>query len=54
MKKEYSKPHLLVHGSVEMLTLGSQGHHDPKALEGNDGCGMGMGQCYDGRTKHCS
>ena len=51
MKKEYSKPQLLIHGSVEELTLRGT---DPKPDVGNDGCGIGQGQGYDGRVRDCS
>lgn len=54
MKREYTTPRLHVHGSVEELTLAAQNASDPKPLEGNDGCGIGQGQGYDGRTKVCS
>jgi hypothetical protein len=53
MKKAYSTPQLFVHGSVQQITL-VKGGVDPKALIGNDGCGQGMGQGYDGRVKNCS
>ena len=54
MKKEYTTPQLHVHGSLEEMTLSGQGGNDPKPLEGNDGCGLGQGSGYDGRTKNCS
>jgi hypothetical protein len=53
-KKVYARPQLFVHGSVEQITLGSQGPHDPKPYEGNDGCGIGIGNGYNGRLKHCA
>lgn len=54
MKREYTTPKLHVHGSVEELTLASQGPNDPKPNEGNDGCGLGQGQGSDGRERVCS
>ena len=53
-KKAYSRPRLFVHGGVEQMTLGSQGPHDPKAYEGNDGCGLGVGNGYNGHRKRCA
>jgi hypothetical protein len=54
MKKAYTTPQLLVHGSVQQITLKNGGASDPKALVGNDGCGLGQGQGYDGRVRNCS
>ncbi len=44
MKKQYSTPELLVHGSLEDLTLGSALGDPGKGDEGNDGCGLGHGE----------
>jgi len=48
MRKEYYTPRLLVHGSVEEMTLGPPAPtpqpHDPKPIEGNDGLGVGEGE----------
>jgi hypothetical protein len=52
VRKQYTTPELLVHGSVEHLTQGQI--LGQKTLEGNDGCGEGEGQGYDGRVKSCS
>jgi hypothetical protein len=54
MKKAYITPHLLVHGSVQEMTLKNGDLSDPKPLIGNDGCGIGQGQGYDGRDRNCS
>lgn len=55
MKKAYTTPQLLVHGSVQEITLvNGDPNTDPKPLIGNDGCGQGQGQGYDGRTRNCS
>lgn len=45
MKKTYTRPQLLVHGSVQEMTLknGDIGS-DPKPYCGNDGMGQGIGQ----------
>ncbi len=53
-KKAYSRARLFVHGGVERMTLGSQGPRDPTAHEGNDGCGLGVGNGYDGHRKSCA
>jgi hypothetical protein len=53
VRKDYTTPELLVHGSIEDLTLSAVG----KAFEGNDGCGMGEGEGSrdpDGTGKDCS
>jgi hypothetical protein len=52
VKKQYTTPELLVHGSLEDLTQGQI--LGQKTLEGNDGCGQGEGQGYDGRDRMCS
>jgi hypothetical protein len=54
MKKAYTTPQLLVHGSVQEMTLRNGDPTDPKPLAGNDGCGQGIGQGYDGRVRNCS
>jgi len=54
MKKAYTTPQLFVHGSVQELTLVNGDSSDPKPLLGNDGCGIGQGQGYDGRDRTCS
>ena len=40
MRKDYTTPQLLVHGSIEDLTL-TPGRG--KGYEGNDGCAIGEG-----------
>ena len=40
MRKEYTTPQLLVHGSEEEMTLADKGPL------GNDGCGQGQGQGF--------
>ncbi len=52
MKKQYTTPELLVHGSLEDLTQGQV--LGQKTQEGNDGCGIGEGQGSDGVDKICS
>jgi len=54
MKKAYTTPQLLMHGSVQEMTLANGDPTDPKPLAGNDGCGQGIGQGYDGRVRNCS
>ena len=53
MRKNYTTPELLVHGSIEDLTLTAIA----KGFEGNDGCGQGEGEGSsdpDGTGKDCS
>ena len=50
VRKNYTTPELLVHGSVEDLTLTAVA----KGFEGNDGCGQGEGEGDDGTGKICS